>query len=272
MSPLSQRTRIPLVLIVILLAQTASAHEAREIARKILEAQGGAEPWQAAPTISYDHELIFGGQGMPWISREVVDRATRRVYQDWPNQGSKLAYDGNAVWTVDWNLGNPPKVMPYLTFNTITAPWLLLLPDVEVDGASTGKLPGDETEYVTVTLRLPQDPARPPVAVYYKMYADPRSYALRATAYAVNYGALLDGMGLPSDVAELGPMIHVFDEWTDVDGLRLPVKYHTIGADGGIYGQHTVKNWALDRKFDEARMNRPENGVLDMSSHLRAKK
>lgn len=255
-----------------LLTTPAMAGDAHDTAQKILDAQGGAKAWLAAPTISFEHELVFPGQGKPWLSRDVVDRATRRVYQDWPNHASRLVYDGKDVWTTGWNLGNPPKVMPYLTFNTITTPWLLLLPDVVVESTGTDRLPGDDTEYATVTLRLPQKPGPPPVATYYKMYADPKTFELRATAYGMSYGALLDGMGIPPEVEEIGPMIHVFEEWAVVGGLRLPVKYRTIGPDGTVYGRHTVKGWALDKTFDEARMTRPADAVVDTSSHQRAKR
>jgi len=254
-----------------LLALTVFGCNSEDVGQKILVAHGGAEAWQAAPTISFEHELIFDGQDKPWLSHDVVDRATRRVYQVWPNHDARLVWDGDEVWTTNWNLGNPPKLMPYLTFNTITTPWLLLLPDARVENTGPEKLPGDDTEYVTATVKLPQDPTQPPVATYYKMYADSQTFRLHAVAYAVNYGALLDGMQLPEDVEELGPMIHIFDEWTEVGGLTLPVKYHTVGPDGSIYGQHQASNWALDRPFDESQMTRPAKAMVDDSSHLRAR-
>jgi hypothetical protein len=248
----------------------AFSGEADDLAHKILAAHGGAKAWKSAPTISLEHELIFKGQSKPWLSKDVVDQTTRRVYSEWPNHEARIVYDGKDVWSTNWTLPNPPKVMPYLTFNTITTPWLLVLPETRVVNSGREKLVGDETEYLTVTLKLPQDPKRPPVASSYKMYADPQTFRLHAVAYKVNYGALLDKMNVPAGVEEIGPMIHIFDEWTEVSGLTLPSKYHTVGADGSLYGQHTVKKWAFDKKFDESQMTRPSDAVVDVSSHKRA--
>lgn len=36
-----------------------------------------------------------------------------------------------------------------------------------------------------------------------------------------------------------------------------------------LYGNHAVYNYSLDMKFDEKKMKKPTNAVLDTSSHLR---
>ena len=249
-------------------AETATPEE---LAARLAAAHGGKAAWEAVATVSYDHTLRFDGdEGRPWRSIEVIERATGLAYHEYPNHGSQLAWNGREVWTRNWGgIGNPPKVMVKLNYNSLTAPFLTLVPGVVREAAPPARLPGETVEFPTFVVRFPKDASRPPNAVYYRLYLDPRTSRLRATEYAVGYGPLLDLMGAPPGEDQVGPIIHVYDDWIDVDGLLLTTRYHTIGTDGTVYGRHTVTGWSLRQPFDRRRLSRPPEGIVDTSTDTR---
>lgn len=243
----------------------------RELAIRLADAHGGLARFLAATTIRYQHELVIPGDpGPPWRSVEAVDLSSGHVYQTWPNHGSTLGWDGRDTWTLDWKLDNPPKVMVYLNQVALLAPWQSATRDARLV-AGIASLPGDPTLYQTLTVTFPDDPSRPPKAVYYKIFMDPASGRMRGLEYAVSFGRLLDLMGVDTGVNKVGPIIHLYDDWTTVEGLLLPTRYHTIGGDGVVYGRHEVGGWELDIPFDPAWRARPAGAVIDTSSHLRAR-
>jgi len=249
---------------------TSTALTAAALADRIAEAHGGMEAWNAAPSVRYEHTLHFperaeGKTPSPWISREVVEGApARRVYQDWSSHGGTVVWDGSEVWSTDWNLGNPPKMMPYLVYYGLVAPWITHDPNVTLDPPGLEPIPGDSSRtYVTLTIRMPRDPSRPPTAGYLKIFADPETFEMKALSYNVTYGPMLDMMGLPPTMAEMGPITHIYDEYAEVGGLRVPVKYRTIGPDGSLAGTHDVTDWGFGQPFDEGRMRKPPGAVVD---------
>lgn len=244
--------------------------EAHLLAAKVVVAHGGASAWRAAPTISFEHELEFPGIDKPWVSRETVENSpTRRLYHDYPNQGGQLTWDGTDVWSVDWKLGNPPRIQPFLSLYSLITPFLTLDPLVALEATGTGRLPKDETDYLTLTVRPVFDSKRPPTAGYYTMYIDPETFRMKGVAYNVVFGHMLDLMELPPEAVEMGPMTHVFDEMAMVDGIVVPVRYWTQGPGGGVAGTHVVRDWSFRKQFDESRMQRPANAVVDSSPHQR---
>ncbi len=249
---------------------TPTALTSSALADRITQAHGGMEAWNGASSVRYEHTLYFperadGATPSPWVSREVVERGPAgRVYQDWTSHGGTIAWDGSEVWSTDWVLGNPPKMMPYLVYYGLVAPWVAHDPNVTLDEPGREAIPGDSSRtYVTLTIRMPRDPSRPPTAGYLKIFADPESYEMKALSYNVTYGPMLDIMGLPPGMAEMGPITHVYDEYAEVGGLRVPVKYHTVGPDGSLAGTHDVKDWSFDQPFDEGRMRKPADAVVD---------
>jgi hypothetical protein len=250
----------------------AAADSAQELAARLAAAHGGRAVWEAAPTVSYDHTLEFDeDEGRHWRSIEVIERDTGLAYQQYPNHGSRLAWNGREVWTQNWSIGNPPKVMVRLNYNSLIAPFLSLFPGATLEAAPPARLPGETQDLPSFVVRFPKDASRPPNAVYYRMYLDPRTFRLRAVEYAVGYGPLLDLMGAPPGADRVGPIIHVYDAWTEVDGLSVTSRYHTIGTDGAVYGKHTVTGWSLRRPFDATRLVRPPDGVVDSSTDTRAR-
>jgi hypothetical protein len=241
------------------------------LARRVIEAHGGIRPWMGVGTVSYTEKLVFSGQDKPWVSRETIEETpVRRLYQDWISHGGSLAWDGKEVWTVHWGLPNPPRLMPFLTYYALITPWLVFDHGVTVESAGEATIPGgDGTRYPSFMLRIPADTTRPAVAGYYRILVDPATGRMKAVAFTITYGPLMDRMGLPPRVAEIGPMMHVYDEYKTVGGLLLPTRYHTVGPDGSPAGDHTVTAWKLGAPFDESRMKKPANAVVDKDSYSR---
>jgi len=243
-----------------------------DLAARLVDAHGGKTAWEAAPTVSYEHTLEFDGdEGRHWRSIEVIDRATGHAYHTYPNHDSSLAWNGREVWTRNWSIGNPPKVMVKLTYNSLIAPFLSLVAGATLEAAPPARIPGETQGLPTFIVRFPKDPSRPPNAVYYRLYLDPKTSRLRAVEYAVGYGPLLDQMGAPPGTDQVGPIIHVYDAWAEADGLLVTTRYHTVGPDGALYGKHTVTGWSLRKPFDASRLVRTPDGVIDTSSDIRAK-
>jgi len=243
-----------------------------DLAARLVAAHGGRRAWEAASTVSYDHTLEFDGdEGRHWRSIEVIERSTGHAYHEYPNHGSRLAWNGREVWASDWSIGNPPKVMIKLTQYSVIAPFLSLVPGARLEAAPTAKVPGQEQLLPTFIVRFPKDSSKPPSAVYYRLYVDPVTSRLRALEYAVGYGPLLDLMDAPPGATQVGPITHVYDDWTSVDGVLVPTRYHTVGTDGAIYGKHVVTDWSLRRPFAPDRLVRPPGAVVDTSSDVRAR-
>jgi hypothetical protein len=241
------------------------------LARRVVEAHGGIPHWMAVRTVRYTEKLTFAGQDKPWVSTETVEEGPlRRLYQDWKNHGGSLTWDGKEVWTVDWNLPNPPALMPYLNYYSLITPWLVFTPGVSVEDSGEATIPGgDGTRYPSFTLRFAIDTTLPPVASFYKILVDPKTGRMKATTYAISYGPFLDRLGLPPQATETEPITHVYDEFTRVGGLLLPSRYHTVASDGSPVGSHEVTGWELNVPFDESRMKKPPNAVVDTASFAR---
>lgn len=284
----------PLVLLVLLIlhgavlstssqAQTASgpqyASEAtQEVIEKMIEAHGGLKTWQNAPTISYDNIFFnpFATEGPDaypwWVSHEVFDQRTRRAYHDWPLDDAHLTYDGEDVWTVHWGNDNMPRFMAQFFYYFVNLPWLTQDNNVRLGKMQRSKLPGSGTDkdYYTVEMTFTEKPAvGKTVRDKYKLYIDPDDHLLHGYEYWIGYGPMLDGMGIPEGEI-FGPMLRVHDSFAAVDGLVFPERFHTMSPDGSAtYGYHVIMNHRIDAPFDEERMRKPSNAIIDTSTEAR---
>ena len=241
------------------------------LARRLVEAHGGLGAWMRAGTLRYTSKLVFSGQDKPWVSTETVEQTpVRRLYQDWTSHGGSLSWDGKDVWTVGWALPNPPRLMPFLTYYALITPWLVFDHGVTVESAGEATIPGgDGTRYPSFMVRIAADTTRPVAAGYYRILVDPGSGRMKAVAHTITYGPLLDRMGLPPTVTEIGPVTHVYDAYTTVGGLLLPTRYHTVGPDGAPAGEHEITGWKVGVPFDQSRMKRPPGAVIDSGPYAR---
>ncbi|MFN0250932.1 MAG: hypothetical protein ACKV2T_28925 [Kofleriaceae bacterium] len=240
--------------------QPVPRDEARELATRIATAHGVKSALGFA-AIRYEHELDFGERPV-WRSVETVELALPyRAHQEWPLHSSALGWDGSMVWTKNWKLDNPPEMMPFLSYFGLTIPLWISGPETVLGPVGRARLPGNDTEYVTLTANPSRIAAMPPSAGYYRVFVDPATWQIRGVAYSVTYRPFLDAMGLPANVTEMGPMTHVIEATTSVDGVVLPSRYHTIGPNGARAGSHIVNGWKTVTTFDPALVAAPADAV-----------
>ena len=248
----------------------------KEVIDKMIEAHGGMKIWQGAKSVSFDN-IFFNPSAEQmewpspwWVSHEVIDPRTRQAYHDWPLDGAQLSYDGKQVWTVNWAQTNPPKMQALFFYYFIGLPWLTQDPNVKLSKTGKGMLPGFEKEFITVTMTFKEKPAVGKTDKdSFKFYIDPDTHLLQGYEYVMGFGAMLDAMGMP-DGQLMGPMLRIHDKFTKVNGLTLPAEMHTMAPDGSMtYGHHIINNYSLSKPFDQKRMKKPYNAVVDNSSAMR---
>ena len=248
----------------------------KEVVEKMIEAHGGMKMWQDAKSVSFDN-IFFNPSAKQmewpspwWVSHEVIDPRTRQAYHDWPLDGAQLSYDGKQVWTVNWAQANPPKMQALFFYYFIGLPWLTQDPNIKLSQTGKGMLPGFEKEFITVTMTFKEKPAVGKTDKdSFKFYIDPDTHLLQGYEYVMGFGAMLDAMGMP-DGQLMGPMLRIHDKFTKVNGLTLPAEMHTMAPDGSMtYGHHVINNYSLSKPFDQKRMKKPSNAVVDNSSATR---
>ncbi len=253
-----------------------SSPKTKEIIQKMIQAHGGMKVWQDAKSVSFDN-IFFNPSAEQmewpspwWVSHEVIDPRTRQAYHDWPLDGAQLSYDGNQVWTVDWAQANSPKMQALFFYYFIGLPWLTQDQNVKLSQTGKGMLPGFEKEFITVTMTFKEKPAVGKTDKdSFKFYIDPDTHLLQGYEYVMGFGAMLDAMGMP-DGQLMGPMLRIHDKFAKVDGLTLPAEMHTMAPDGSMtYGHHVINNYSLNKPFDQKRMKKPSNAVVDNSSAMR---
>ncbi len=254
---------------------TYDSEYTEQVILDMVEAHGGLEKWQSAPTISYDN-IFFNPFAQTerdkwWVYHETIDQKTRHAYQEWPVDDAFLAYDGNETWTKDWIRDNPPKMMVHFFYYFVNLPWLTQDPNVIISSVGTAGLPGLEKDYMTFEMRFKEKPTVGKTKDdFFKLYVDPDTYVLQGYEYSMGYGALLDGMGIPEGEI-FGPMLRVHDVFIEVGGLLFPSQFHTMPPDGSTtYGNHVIINHSISKPFDQSKVKRPADGVIDPSSDKRS--
>jgi len=239
-------------------SETAALLQGPQIVQDMVAAHGGIRAWRSAPTVAFEDQFDIPGQP-PQVSRVVVEQARRRAYIDLPEASSSMSWDGEKAWSTNWQSPLPPRFLALLNYYFVDLPWLTQDPGVKLGEPSTGKLVGDPTEYTTVMMTFMPGTGDTPDD-YYRLYIDPTSKQLKGCAYVVTYKALL-----PEGVTSTPEHIVVYDEMATVSGLLVPTRY-TIYEGDAVYAKCTIRNWAFDRPFDEARMAMPQGATLDTST------
>ena len=89
----------------------------RQAVLAMVEAHGDLDSWRAAPAISFTRRAVFDrNPEAPWLLRETIEQGSRRLYQHWPLDDTRLASDGEAVWTVGWRQPFPPRFVAQIGF------------------------------------------------------------------------------------------------------------------------------------------------------------
>lgn len=242
---------------------------ALEIVQRLIQAHGGMERWEATPTCSYTHKMVAPGyEDDPWVSEEIVEQGSRRCFQNWPLDEAQVAFDGETVWSMNWQRGNPPKFMVNLAYYFLNLPWLTQDPGVFLVDSGMGRFPTAEKDYLTVRMTFDEEVGDTPDD-YYVLFIDPDTHRMAATEYVVSFGPMLDLFQAPADAKFIGPFFHVYRKWETVAGLTVPSEYDTFLPDGSKMGVHEVTDWSFDQPFDSARLEMPDGAVVDTSDPRR---
>lgn len=249
--------------------------ETKEVILKMIDAHGGMKKWATAKTFSFQNVMYSQSLGaVPfWISNVTVDKATLRVYQDWPLHQSIMAHNGKETWSVEWRVGNPPKFEALFFYYFLNLPWLTQDENVKLGEVSKIKHNAFDHEVYVVEMGFKTAPVGKTIKDSYKLFIDSETYLLVGYEYSIGYGKMLDNFQLPASTEVFGPMFRINQNFTEVDGLLYPNIMQTGNTDQTrVYGNHAIINYSLTNSFDEKRMKKPANAVIDNSSYLRGQK
>lgn len=238
-----------------------SSQETKTLIQRMIKAHGGMDNWTNAPSISYTHDMIDPSKPDDhWLSDEVHEQGRRRTYHSWKNDEAILVNDGNEIWTVGWKRGNPPSMMSAVSYFFINMVWITQddIANLELKERTQVDLIEQGKEFQTVRLTFTGSSPHE----YFDMYIDPETYVLSGVLYTVTDKDLFKAFGLPETTEFMGPMLKIYKEYTEVDGLKLTARYDTIMPNGRNYGIHTVANYDLKKEFDESMLSKPRNAVV----------
>jgi hypothetical protein len=242
--------------------------ESQRIIEAMVNAHGGIERWNAAPAIRFDNVMHDNHAGRErfawWVAHEEIDQKTRQVWQDWPMDDAQIGYDGEQVWSENWNRGNPSAMMVHFFYYFVNLPWLTQDDGVILSEATRFEWPGFENELYEIRMSYEEAPAIGKSSKsYYVLYIDPESYQLVGYQYASGYRPLLDAMGMPESKEVFGPMWRTIIKYEEVGGLLFPSAFHTSpgGPEGKLAGDHVILNIDVTTPFDYTKAAMSQNAV-----------
>ena len=235
--------------------------ESRRIALRLVEAHGGRDGWRDAESLSFRFVTKVIGAPVPWYSIETMDLRSNAAYIDWPWWDAKTGFDGEAVWSENWKMPLPAGFFTRLTASFITLPWLTGMDGVTVGPVTTDRLPGSETRYRVLRLefaeRGPQVPGE-----YYELFIDPDRHVMRAVRFNITHPGMVANPNQP-----LGPNLHVFQEYRQIEGLIFPTYYTSYGRNAANATDssaiHMLFDLSLERPFDVAAASPPPAAERD---------
>ncbi|MEQ9401954.1 MAG: hypothetical protein RIM99_00095 [Cyclobacteriaceae bacterium] len=246
---------------------TYASKEAKTIIEKMVNAHGGYEKWKAIDAMSFSNVMHSPSLGFVrfWVHDQTIDMKTRRLYQDWPLFGSKLSFDGKEVWTVDWRVPNPPAHQQSVFFYYLNLPWLTQDDHVVLGEPELVEHKGFDNKVYKVKMTYKKAPAIGKTdRDSYTLYIDSESYLLAGYEYTMSYGPILDAVGLPKDQKVFGPVLRKNNYIADVNGLKFAILFTTHDSEmTAQYGDHAIYDLKIDAQFDETRMTKPANAVVD---------
>jgi hypothetical protein len=244
--------------------------ETKTTVEHMLAAHGGLSGWSASPSVSFLRKAELAGDPNPWILHETIEQGSRRLYQDWSEEGMRLVSDGNEVWTVNWSKPFPPAFVAQIGFYFLNMPWITQDEGVILKEVGVGSYPTTDKKLTKVEMTFQPGTGDTP-GDRYVLYIDPETHVLRAIEYHVSYGALLDGAYLAPSVTTIGPFFHVNDEFVEVDGNKVPVRYSVYSPAGSRSITGVVEEWSFTTPFDESKLIKPREAKVDQSNPERRK-
>jgi len=252
---------------------TYANKHSQEVIEQMIEAHGGFEKWKNLKTMSFKTVMYSESLGFLrfWITEQTFDMTTGKSYQDWPLIGSKLTYDGEEVWTVDWRNGNPPNHQHYVWFYYLNLPWLTQDANVKLGKPDKITHKAFQNEVYKIEMGYKEAPILGKSKNdTYTLYIDATTFLLVGYEYTVGYGPLLDTLNVPKDQKSFGPALRVNNYIAEINGLKFPALMTTSDTEQKQqYGDHVAYDFKFNLGFDEARMKKPSNAVVDTSKDIR---
>lgn len=250
-----------------------ASKETKEVIGKMVNAHGGYEQWKNLKTLSFTNSMYSESLGFVrfWVADQTIDMQTRRSYQDWPLFGSQMTYDGKEVWATNWRTGNPPNHQHSVYYYYVNLPWLTQDDNVRLGDVTKLKHPAFKNEVYKVKMSFTESPTiGKSEKDIFILYIDSETHLLNGYEYTVSYGPLLDVLKVPKTEEFFGPMLRINTYTGDANGLKFPMLMTTKSADlKQQYGDHAIYDYNINGEFDEQRMIKPANAVVDNSKDAR---
>lgn len=244
--------------------------ETKEIIQNMVKAHGGMDAWNNAEAISFTKKAtprMPNGEltPNPWITEETVHLKTERAIIKMEDGGGLIVKNGEEIW--DMNMSDQkkaavtPAMLSLMTFKFTNIPWLTQQEGVVLEEVVNQKLPNDKKDYYSIKMTYGEDFGYA-IGDFYRLFIDPESFQIKAVSFSINMGKFRPGGPVTPE------MVHVFDEFTNVSGLVLPIKYHSyplamakVQGEHAFGAEHEVSDWELLSTFDEERMEKPKGAT-----------
>ena len=234
--------------------------EAPSVVIAMIDAHGGMAGWRTTRTVSFESEFSGPGDSASIVTRVMVDQQRRRAYIDFPRTGASVAWDGKKAWSTSWKEPYPPRFIALLDYYFLNLPWLTMDPGVKLAVAGKDTLWSEPTPYNIVDMSFMPGTGDTPNDKY-RLYIDPETKRIKACKYTMTYRSMM-----PDSTGAMPAHVLVYEDFATVDGRVVPTRYTIYRLDHSPIGTCTVRDWAFDKPFDEARMAMPDSATVDQST------
>lgn len=250
-----------------------ASKETKEVIEKMIAAHGGYEQWKSLKTLSFTNSMYSESLGFVrfWVADQTIDMQTRKSYQYWPLFGSEMTYNGSEVWSTNWRVGNPPNHQHSVYYYYVNLPWLTQDDNVRLGEVTKLKHPAFKNEVYKIEMSFTESPTiGKSEKDTFILYVDSQTYILNGYEYTVSYGPLLDVLKVPKTKGSFGPMLRINTYTGDIEGLKFPMLMTTKSPDlKQQYGDHAIYDYKINGNFDEQKMVKPANAIVDTSKDVR---
>ncbi len=214
----------------------------------VFEAHGSYQKWDAMNNLCFTMEKEGGNE------THTIDLKSRKVRIE--TDKFTLGFDGEKVWLdQDSTYFSPQRARFYhnLMFYFYAMPFVL--GDDGITYSETEALEFEGTSYPGTKISFGDGVGDAPDDEYI-LYRDPRTNEMAWLAYTVTYGK--------NEKSDRFSFIK-YDQWTDVNGIKLPSKLHWYAVEDGApttmrNERSFIKPTATATQLDAAIFEKPENG------------
>ena len=186
---------------------------------------------------------------------------------------AQIGFDGEKVWSTNWNKGNPSASMVHFFYYFVNIVWMTQDDGVLLSETTRFDWPNLGDGLYRIEMRYAD---APDIGKSYKdffvLYIDPETYRLVGYEYANGYQPLLNVMNMPEGKEVFGPLWRVITRYEEVGGLLFPSAFRTMpGPDERIVGNHLILNIDISKPFEYDRAKAPEGADI-FEGELRTRK